>query len=61
MENYKVTYADGEVAYFQADTSDDAGKAWKEAMDAAVKDDGSNVKSVSKGDPPSADPPEGGN
>lgn len=52
MENYKVTYTDGEVAYFQADTSEDAGKAWKEAMDLAVKDDGSNVKSVSKSELP---------
>lgn len=52
MEDYKVTYTDGEVAYFQADTSEDAGKAWKDAMDAAVKDDDSAVKSVQKSDLP---------
>lgn len=53
MANYKVKYEDGSEQYFQADVEGDpGGEAWKDAMDAAVKNDDSPVKSVTKSDLP---------
>lgn len=53
LKNYKVEYADGETQYFQADVDDEgAGRNWKDAMDAAVKNDDSPVLKVTQADPP---------
>lgn len=59
MENYKVEYADGDVSFFQFDSTDEAGggKAQLEALRTAAKDDGSTIEKVTKADPPPAEGP----